>query len=98
MDLKTTCCFGETSEAPVSKELPPEQLPIVWPQGGLGWEQVGSNSLGGTWPGLDLPREDQVLPGYPPLVVSSALGEFKTRRRSWEGQQATDMRSPTVNS
>lgn len=91
MALETTCCcFRETSEVPVSKELPPELLPIVCPQGGLGWEQVGSSQLGATWPGLDLPREDQFLPGYPQLV-SSALGEFKTKRRSWEGKQAISM-------
>lgn len=71
--LQTTCCrFGETSEVPVSKELllsePPEQLPIIWPLGGggLGWEQVGSNPMGSTWPGSDLPREDQILPGVSP--------------------------------
>lgn len=86
MVLETMCCrFGETSEVPISKELllsePPEQLPIIWPRGGEGgW--VGSR-LGPTqWVALG-----QILP------VSSALGEFKTRRRNWKGQQPTDMGS-----
>lgn len=51
----------------------------------VGW--VGSK-FSGAWPGSHLPREDQILLGYPQLV-SVALGmggELRTRRRSWEGQ------------
>lgn len=94
MVLETTCCcFGETSEVPVSKELllsePPEQLPIGWPRGG-GW--VGSR-LGPTqWVALGQARSYPVK--IRSCLVSSALGEFKTRRRNWKGQQPTDMGSP----
>lgn len=97
--LETTCCCLETSEVPVSKELllsePPEQLPIIWPRGGAG----GSTGLGAgrvqpngsTWPGSDLPREDQILPGVSPGGVEDQKEELEgpTAYRYGERPQST---------
>lgn len=61
-------------------------------QDGLGWKKAKCYL---TWlrPAQETP--DPTWP--PPAGVCSLRGEFSTRRRGWEGQQATDMRSPTAN-
>lgn len=98
--LETACCrFGETSEVSVSKNLllsePTEQLPrkeCYSMASRVGW--IGSRLGPTNWVALG-PGETRSA--WLPQLASAAFEEFKSRRRSCEGQQATDIRSPTAN-
>lgn len=59
-------------------------------QGGGGERWVGSRSGPTQWVALGQAR---TYPGKIRSCLVSALGELKTRRRNWKGQQPTDMGS-----